>query len=201
MMKNLILVAIIILFFNLGCGVQKNLVQNESEVYQIVNLQSRLLSEHRLYYKSYVVDKSMFSFPNKYFKCIFLNPKYELARKETDSITALNISEDRKRMLVKKVEERYLSDFVPNILPKEEIDGMKENLTSKSWRWDKDLVNSEMTKIKNYNSVRFSAPVLNTKGDYAIMFVKFDSSIEARVYKKEDGTWTYYCYYPLSISD
>lgn len=61
---------------------------------------------------------------------------------------------------------------------------MKENLTSKSWRWDKDLVNSEMTKIKNYNSVRFSAPVLNTKGDYAIMFVKFDSSIEARVYKR-----------------
>lgn len=142
----------------------------------------------------------MFAFSSEHFKCMFSNPNYELARKETDSITALDIPDDRKKMLVKKIEEKYLADFVPNVVRPEEIQRMKENLKSKPWKWDQDLIRNKMTKGLDYNTVRFSVPLINTYKNYAIMFLKFDNSIEAHVYKKEGDIWMYYCYYPVSIS-
>jgi len=50
----------------------------------------------------------MFAFSSEHFKCMFSNPNYELARKETDSITALDIPDDRKKMLVKKSRKSIL---------------------------------------------------------------------------------------------
>ena len=110
------------------------------------------------------------------------------------------ISPMTEKNVGKKIEEKYLADFVPNVVRPEEIQRMKENLKSKPWKWDQDLIRNKMTKGLDYNTVRFSVPLLNTYKNYAIMFLKFDNSIEAHVYKKEGDIWMYYCYYPVSIS-
>ncbi|WP_343486384.1 hypothetical protein [Allomuricauda sp. d1] len=184
---------------SIGCKAQNVEPQNMKDVYKIVNAQLEILDTYDFYKKSYIVNKSRFYFSNDIFKCQLNYANFNLARKKTDSIKKLSIPIKKKETLLKDIEKTFIQVDIGEYISEDDFNTMRNNLSDKSIKWNKSLIDRELTKKNDKQTIKLSVPVFTDKGNYAIMFVEFFDSLQAHIFKKDDDGWSFYCLYPKTF--
>ncbi|MBU3026530.1 hypothetical protein Q4603_11925 [Zobellia galactanivorans] len=180
------------------------LIEKNDEVYEIVNSQLQSFRGHVLYKKSYPVAITDLNFyqSSGFFKCKMENPNFEVAKHKTDSIRRLNKSELVKKKLIDEIEKKYIAGHISDLISLEDYEYMKQNTISEELNWEEEKIKGRLVSSKSQkNLVRFSLPVISKSNKWAIMLIKFENSLQAHVYRKNDSQWSSFCSYLLSRSD
>ena len=184
-----------------SCSSQNNSLRYSEEIYDIVNVQLNEFNDVNLFYKSSSGNQMVISDDKGIFKCKLDDGNLKEARRKKDSVISLDINQVKKKKLLNFIEQKYVQLKTSEFLTQVDINKMTNSLKQKPIKWDKRRINNRITNKKLDNDVSLSIPALNSNGTIALVYVKSNNYYVANFFKKDQTSWSLFCYFPIALFD